>query len=63
MLRYREGSSIESPTKANRIEEDDIGDVIGLASSMFVFFNKSRIYLHWERRRPDLTLRTSTPKK
>jgi len=43
MLRYREGSSIGSLAKADRTEEDDIGEVIGLASNMFVFFNRSKI--------------------
>jgi hypothetical protein len=38
-----------SPVKADRTEEEDIGEVIGFASNMLVFFSKSRIYLHWER--------------
>jgi hypothetical protein len=63
VLRYREGSSIGSPAKADKTKEAAIGDVIGLASNMFVFFNKFRIYLHWGRSRLDLTLRTSIPRK
>jgi hypothetical protein len=51
------------PTKADRIEEEDIGDVISLASNMFVFFNKSKIYIRWEKSRLDLTFRTLTPRK
>jgi hypothetical protein len=36
-------NSIGSLAKADRTEEDDIGEVIGLASNMFVFFNRSKI--------------------
>jgi hypothetical protein len=35
-----------SPVKAERTVEEDIGDVIGLASNIFVFLSKSIIYLH-----------------
>jgi hypothetical protein len=48
--------------KADRSERAAMGDVIGLASSMLVFFNKFKIYLFWKRR-PDSTERTSTPRK
>jgi len=63
VLRYRVGSSIGSPEKAERLEEDAIGEEIGLASCIFVFFKRSNIYHFWERRRPASTFLTSTPKK
>jgi hypothetical protein len=40
VLRYKDGSSIESPMNADKTEDEDMGVVIGLAASMLVLRNR-----------------------